>query len=244
MQRIGIVFGMLVVTVAIGACASTRPQATPEKAAEARRLVEDSAAVIASMRSDPAYSELDRLLEHAAGVLIFPRIVKYSLGYGGKAGQGVLLGKDDEGRWSPPAFYRLEAPSAGGQIGRREESLVLVLMSDWMLKSAVDELLRLEPDLVVAAGPHAASLGLDEILEEDKVYAFSRGEGAFIGFAVESGSIEARFDLNYSYYDGEPTPRAIVYRREVTAPGAEPLKEALAASAERPPGLKAGSSRL
>src|SRR5262245_63189093 len=62
------------------------------------------------------------LLKDAAGVAIFPNIIKAGFIIGGKHGRGVVLVRTTDG-WSNPIFLTLTAGSIGWQIGAQSTDL-------------------------------------------------------------------------------------------------------------------------
>lgn len=67
----------------------------------------------------------DKLINTAAGVLVFPDIVKLGFGVGGEYGEGVLL-VDDE----PQSYYATSGASFGLQLGAQIKSKVIVFRTD------------------------------------------------------------------------------------------------------------------
>lgn len=68
------------------------------------------------------------LARKAAGVLVFPRVVKAGFGVGGEFGEGSLL---VDGQ--PVQYYRVASASVGFQIGGQARSQVLMFMTDQAL---------------------------------------------------------------------------------------------------------------
>ena len=69
-------------------------------------------------------------LDQAAGVLIFPRVVKVGIGIGGEAGEGAL-----RIRGKTVDYYRTIAGSFGLQLGAQSKSIVIAFMT----KEALDK---------------------------------------------------------------------------------------------------------
>lgn len=67
----------------------------------------------------------DKLLQDAAGVLVFPDVVKMGFGVGGQYGEGVLLVDD-----KPAAYYATAGASFGLQLGIQTKSEVILFMTD------------------------------------------------------------------------------------------------------------------
>ena len=65
------------------------------------------------------------LSQKAAGVLVFPSVVKAGIGVGGEYGEGALLigGK-------PVAYYNIAAASIGLQLGAQARSEIILFMTE------------------------------------------------------------------------------------------------------------------
>ena len=61
----------------------------------------------------------------AAGVLLFPSVVKAGFGVGGEYGEGLLV---THGR--PAGYYSIISASVGFQIGAQERSVVIMFMTN------------------------------------------------------------------------------------------------------------------
>ena len=104
----------------------------------------------------------DKLLKKAAGVLVFPDVVKLGFGVGGEFGEGVLLVEGE-----PAAYYATSGAAFGMKLGQQIKSEVIVF--------------RTEQALADFRSTRGWSVGLD-----GKVFTFDRGEGAaFKGREIE-----------------------------------------------------------
>ena len=65
------------------------------------------------------------LANKAAGVLVFPSIVKAGFGFGGEYGEGLLLVHQ-----RPAGYYNLISASFGFQLGVQERSVIIMFMTD------------------------------------------------------------------------------------------------------------------
>jgi lipid-binding SYLF domain-containing protein len=91
--------------------------------AEQRAVIESKAArVLQRLTTDTPAAEA--LLEQAAGVLVFPELVKMGFGVGGQYGEGVLLVKGE-----PVAYYASAGASFGLQLGAQTKAEVLLFMT-------------------------------------------------------------------------------------------------------------------
>jgi lipid-binding SYLF domain-containing protein len=70
-----------------------------------------------------------RLAQKAAGMLVFPEVIKAGFGIGGEYGEGALLVK---GR--PVAYYSIAGASIGFQLGAQIKSQILLFMNERVLE--------------------------------------------------------------------------------------------------------------
>jgi lipid-binding SYLF domain-containing protein len=223
---------VLLLAFALGAgSACSRPEQprapATEPGAAQQAIVERSAAAITRLRGGIGAVQMDSFVERARGIMIFPRLVKASLIFGGEGGNGVLVAKGADGSWSNPAFYSLGAPSVGLQIGYQEATVVLFLMDDSVVQRA------LQADIILGAN---TSLALGQIGERDgsrsepfskPIYQLVEARGAFVGASLDGYVISARTKHNRAYYGGPATPRSILIERSRHRPGADVLLRAL-----------------
>ena len=94
--------------------------------AKASSAAEINAKVNATLRSfvsqNPSARELGR---KAAGVLVFPSVIKAGIGLGGEYGEGVLIVKA-----RPAGYYNLVSASFGFQLGLQSRSVIIMFMTD------------------------------------------------------------------------------------------------------------------
>lgn len=82
-------------------------------------------AIVNFRTSTPAGHELSK---KAAGMLVFPNVIKAGIGIGGEFGEGALLvnGKT-------VAYYNIAAASVGFQLGAQARSQIVLFMNDKVL---------------------------------------------------------------------------------------------------------------
>lgn len=69
-----------------------------------------------------------RLAQRAAGMLVFPRVIKAGIGIGGEYGEGTLLV-----RGRPVAYYSVAGASIGFQLGAQVRSQIILFMNERVL---------------------------------------------------------------------------------------------------------------
>ena len=65
------------------------------------------------------------IAQKAAGVLVFPSVVKAGIGFGGEYGEGIMLVKGGQ----PGGYYNLVSASFGFQLGVQERSIIIMFMT-------------------------------------------------------------------------------------------------------------------
>ena len=93
---------------------------------KAASAAEINDAVNATLRSfvaqNPSARELGR---KAAGVLVFPSVIKAGFGVGGEYGEGVLIVKRE-----PAGYYNIISASFGFQLGIQSRSVIIMFMTE------------------------------------------------------------------------------------------------------------------
>lgn len=95
----------------------------PVLAATALELEQDAAHALQALYKNNATAEL--LGKKAKGILVFPRIIKAGLVFGGSYGEGVLMQSGQV-----KAYYNSVSASWGWQAGAETYAYVVFLMSD------------------------------------------------------------------------------------------------------------------
>jgi lipid-binding SYLF domain-containing protein len=95
----------------------------PSKAASASEIHDE---VNATLRSfDGQNSSARELGRKAAGILVFPSVIKAGIGFGGEYGEGVLIIKGE-----PAGYYNLVSASFGFQLGVQSRSVIIMFMTE------------------------------------------------------------------------------------------------------------------
>lgn len=171
-----------------------------------------------------------RMLKDAAGVAIFPGIVKAGFVFAAEGGSGVIMARDPKtGKWGQPGFYFLGAASFGLLIGGQVAEVVLILRSPGALEALIDHQGKLGADMEITTGPIGAGIegSITTNLGAD-IVAFSQAAGLYGGISVEGAVLAKRRDMNTALYGAGATPRGIILEGKFTHPAADSLRAALA----------------
>jgi lipid-binding SYLF domain-containing protein len=192
-------------------------------------IVEKSRIALNALRNDPDHPSLNTALGRAKAVLIIPSLLKAGFLVGGEGGSGVLLVRQPDGSWSPPAFYTMASGSIGLQVGVQDSEVLFTVMTDKGLKQVMQNQFKLGADASIALGPIGGGVEAATTLNMGAdIYAFSRSKGAFAGGSFEGSFIKARDEWNKLYYGQAVTADDIVAGK-VSNAGADQLRQALAA---------------
>lgn len=195
------------------------------------QLVDKAKFTITNVAAQAEMDQFRKLLAVAKGVVVFPQVLKAGFFVGGAGGSGVLLGKNDAGEWSSPAFYTMGQGSIGLQFGAQANELVLVIMTEKGLQAIINNQVKLGGDLSAAVGPVGTTLGASTTTNmKVDVFSFAISKGLFIGASVEGSILSSNSDSNESYYGKPTTSQQIVIERTVTNAQADGLRAAIKAA--------------
>jgi lipid-binding SYLF domain-containing protein len=143
----------------------------------------------------------DRLLERAYGIAVIPDMTKIAFFAGGRRGNGVLVYRGKDGRFTNPIFITMTGGSFGWQWGVQSTDIVLVFTTPKGIEGITGGKVTLGADASVAAGPvgRNASAATDFSFKAE-VYSYSRSRGVFAGLAVDGTVISIDDDENEVFY--------------------------------------------
>jgi lipid-binding SYLF domain-containing protein len=112
--------GICLFLIAVVAISAAPPRS------KAASTAEIDAAVDATLRSfESQIPGARELAIKAAGILVFPSVVKAGIGFGGEYGDGLLII-----RGRPGGYYNLVSASFGFQLGVQERSVIIMFMTN------------------------------------------------------------------------------------------------------------------
>ena len=187
--------GLISVALAVGT-ATAHAQAREE----ARLL--NAQQVLKDLHSSPDQFVPQALLERAYGIAIIPDVTKAAFFLGGARGNGVLVVRDKDGRFTDPIFVNLTAGSFGFQWGIQSTDVVLVFTSQRSIDKITSGKITLGADASIAAGPvgRQASAGTDPTFHSE-IYSYSRSRGLFAGIALSGDVLTIDNVADARFYD-------------------------------------------
>lgn len=222
-------FRPLAITFAAAVAFAAPGIAVADDYSEAKEIVQESRITIERvLRDKETGPRVEKLLERAKGVLVFPEILKGAFIIGGEGGSGVLMSRQANGAWSYPAFYTMGSISIGLQVGGESSQAMLLIMTQKGFDAILNDQVKLGADLSAAAGPRGigAEASTTTAAGAD-VYVYSLNKGLFIGASLEGAVIAKRGDWNSAFYKQDVSPRGIVRDNKVENAEADPLRAVL-----------------
>ncbi len=207
------------VLVVAGLLVSAGPGANALSARETEDQAERAqmaAEVLSDLMKTPDKGIPQDLLERAEAVAVIPNVIKAAFGIGGSWGKGLLSVREQNGKWSAPAFIDIGGGSFGFQIGGQSTDVVLVFTDKQGIRTLLDSKLKLGADASVAAGPvgRTGSVGTD-LGFDSAVYSYSRSKGLFAGLALDGTVISIDDSANHKVYGAGISGTDILMRGRV-----------------------------
>ncbi|MDD3029106.1 MAG: lipid-binding SYLF domain-containing protein [Alphaproteobacteria bacterium] len=201
----------------VGALFLTGCRSSGDIGNEPETLADRARVSFRAMMSDSQFPGLIDMATRARGVIIVPNLIRAAFIFGGRGGNGVMLVRNDDGKWSQPAFYTIGGVSWGLQIGGQSSELVILVMTQKGVDAVMSREVTLGGDAGLAIGElgqgvnAATAIGL-----KSDMYAFARSQGLFAGVSLEGSVIRPRNSLNKQLYGEGATPESILIYRTVS----------------------------
>ena len=154
---------------------------------EAASAAEIDAGVGATLQSFqrqfPGARELGR---KAAGVLVFPSVIKAGLGIGGEYGEGVLIIRGE-----PAGYYNIISASFGFQLGVQSRSVIIMFMTEEALagfRNAYGWKVGVDGSIVVVTVGAGGSIDTDTLTSPVIAFIFD-AQGLMYNLSLEGSKI-------------------------------------------------------
>lgn len=241
----------VVVAIGLGLAADSQAQTVPTVAGPEVQTVVASRQTLDQFFGLQMESIPPSMLQSAAGVAIFPNMIKGGFILGVNYGRGVLHVRNADRSWSPPAMVTMGGGSIGFQAGIQAADIVLVFKTPQSLTNILNgQKVTLGADASVAVGPvgRQANAATDARLGAE-IYSYARSRGLFLG--VSLGGADLSVDHNadgvlYGRYGVSPAEifnnQGIAVRPEVQQLVADlNARSGVQPAASQPGGLPSGN---
>lgn len=195
-------------------------------AAEPQRTVDQATMVLEKFRrlrgNDAERTIPSKVMKDAQGLAIIT-VIKGGLIFSGRGGEGLVVARLPNGKWSGPSFIGFGGVGFGLQVGAQVTNFIIVLNTpDAVAAFSKGGNVALGTDLSAAAGPVGRNLSAD-VLPTAAVYSYSQSQGLFAGMSLEGTGLGAQDKKNFSYYRHRYSPGAILDGRAKPPAGAARL---------------------
>ena len=166
------------------------------------KRIHDSVLVLQEIMAAGDKAVPQGIMEKAAGIAVFPSLLKGGFVVGGQRGHGVLsVRSKKDGTWSAPAFLTITGGSIGAQIGGQAIDLILVVQNERGLEQLVKNQFKLGAEAGVAAGPVGReAAAATDIQMRAQILSYSRARGLFAGITLNGATIRQDRDANERFY--------------------------------------------
>jgi len=205
----------------VPAWAADEPKkAPPTPGEEAEQHVALAEKTFENFWLDPGQDTFRRRLSTAQGVLIIPISARIAFIFGGQGGRGVLVTRDESGKWGGPAFYTLSYASVGLQLGVQVSEVIILVMSQSAVNSLLSSSVRGGVDAALAGGP--VGTGAQTSFQGDFV-GFYRSKVAYAGLNLNGTVLSANDTWNTGFYGKPTTAVDILVKHDASSPKGEGL---------------------
>jgi SH3 domain-containing YSC84-like protein 1 len=176
----------------------TAPAAAPNREAA---IVDSSTEVLGQIMSIPGKGIPESLLSKAEGIVIVPDMIKGGFIVGVRHGRGVIVTRDEAGKWKAPMFVEITGGSIGWQVGVQGTDLVLVFRTKNSLQNLMRGKFTIGATASAAAGPvgREAQAATDVALKAE-ILSYSRSRGLFAGVALDGAKLSIDNASTTAYY--------------------------------------------
>jgi len=225
MKRLSILFFAAAI---IGAFLTVPDMAVASDKGDAQAIVTKANMTFNSFMSDKNFTEMRKLSRSAKGIFIAPQVLKGAFVVGASGGTGVLLVREEGGKWTNPAFYTMGSVSFGFQIGGQASEVILLAMTDRGVTTMLQSSVKLGADVGIAAGPVGAGAQAATANISADILVFSRSQGLYGGVSLDGAVVDVRDSLNKAYYGKPVTPTDILVKKNVSNAHADKLRASVA----------------
>ena len=225
MKRLSI---LLFAVAIIGAFLTVPGMALASDKTDAQAIVTKANITFNSFMTDKNFTEMRKLSRSAKGIFIAPQVLKGAFIWGASGGTGVLLVREEGGKFTQPAFYTIGSVSFGLQIGGQASEIILLAMTDRGVTTLLQNSVKLGADVGIAAGPFGAGAQAATANISADILSFSRSKGLYGGISLDGAIVDVRDSLNKAYYNKPVTPTDILVKKNVSNAHADKLRASVA----------------
>ncbi len=197
---------------------------------KAVKRMDEAAADLNRLTNAPDSGIPETILTKAKCVAIIPSLAKGGFVFGAEYGRGVATCREENGRWTAPAFFTLTGGSWGAQIGAEAVDLTMLFMNQEGAEKLMSANWKIGADAGIAAGPWGrdASANTDWKMNAG-ILTYSRAKGAFIGATLNGANVHVDEKAMRAAYSSSTPPgfRDVLSGKVPTPPDAHQFLAAI-----------------
>jgi lipid-binding SYLF domain-containing protein len=167
---------------------------------EAKQILQSSELSLKKLIANSDLKNLKKFLKDSRAILIFPKVYEGGFIFGAKGGNGLLIIRRGNNKFSGPFFFSIGGVSVGLQVGAKSGKVVMTVMTNRGLKSILKERVKLGVDIDVALISQGVGYSAESTPRLADVYSFSDNAGLFVGGSLEGTYLQPRNDINEAFH--------------------------------------------
>jgi lipid-binding SYLF domain-containing protein len=180
--------------------------------------IETCEAILQEFQSRRDTAIPDAVLRQAKAIVI---VNQFKAGFfiGVKDGYGVIMVKNDQGRWSLPVLISAGEASLGLQIGASAMESIYVITDANTPKLLFKQRFNVGVDAKAVAGPRAAEAErLNAEILRTPMLIYTKSAGLYAGATVKAGHLSRNDKANFQLYNTNYTMPELLYSDWVKPP--------------------------
>ena len=179
---------------------SSQSYSLDQEKLEAKQILQSSELSLKKLIANSDLKNLKKFLKDSRAILIFPKVYEGGLIFGAKGGNGLLIIRRGNNKFSGPFFFSIGGVSVGLQVGAKSGKVVMTVMTNRGLKSILKERVKLGVDIDVALISQGVGYSAESTPRLADVYSFSDNAGLFVGGSLEGTYLQPRNDINEAFH--------------------------------------------
>ena len=167
---------------------------------DAKQILQSSELSLKKLIANDDLKNLKKFLKDSRAILIFPEIYEGGFIFGAKGGNGLLIIRRGNNKFSGPFFFSIGGVSVGLQVGAKSGKVIMTVMTNRGLKSILKERVKLGVDIDVALMSQGIGYSAESTPRLADVYSFSDNSGFFLGGSLEGTYLQPRNDINEAFH--------------------------------------------
>ena len=178
----------------------SQPYALDQEELEAKQILQSSELSLKKLIANSDLKNLKKFLKDSRAILIFPKVYEGGFIFGAKGGNGLLIIRRGNNKFSGPFFFSIGGVSVGLQVGAKSGKVVMTVMTNRGLKSILKERVKLGVDIDAALISQGVGYSAESTPRLADVYSFSDNSGLFLGGSLEGTYLQPRNDINEAFH--------------------------------------------